>query len=156
MKSCKSHEKKWNKKHQTLSFPFFTNRFSFLMFFVSFSHVVCKISYFNMWTTKHLAQSFCTELILKNCPQFRCQLCFTTSNNWKLIWSKFGDCFWCQIDRHLSCSPDVTTHFETTDLFIKWFHEFEFWIIFITFSKGCNVYFLVQINCLLSILISIV
>ena len=52
MKSCKSHEKKWNKEHQTLSFQFFTNRFSILMFFVLFFHVVCKISNFNMWTTR--------------------------------------------------------------------------------------------------------
>ena len=31
------------KEHQTISFQFFTNRFSILMFFVSFFHVVCKI-----------------------------------------------------------------------------------------------------------------
>ena len=36
MKSCKSHEKKWNKEHQTLSFQFFINRSSILMFFVLF------------------------------------------------------------------------------------------------------------------------
>ena len=56
--------KKWNKEHQTLSFQFFTNRFSILMFFVLFFHVVYKISNFNKWTAKHLAQTSCTELTL--------------------------------------------------------------------------------------------
>ena len=55
--------KKWNKEHQTLSFPFFTNRFSILMFFVLFFHVVCKISNFDKWTAKHLAKAS-TELTL--------------------------------------------------------------------------------------------
>ena len=39
--------------------------------------------------------------------------------------------------RKLSCSPDVTTHFETSKLLLTYFHEFL--IIFITFSKGCKV-----------------
>ena len=30
-----------------------------------FFHVICKISNFNMWTPKHLAQASCTELTLK-------------------------------------------------------------------------------------------
>ena len=29
-----------------------------------FFHVICKISNFNMWTTKHLVQASCTELTL--------------------------------------------------------------------------------------------
>ena len=29
-----------------------------------FFHVICKISNFNMWTAKHLAQASCTELTL--------------------------------------------------------------------------------------------
>ena len=53
--------KKWNKEHQTLSFQFFTNKFSILMFFVLFFHVVYKISNFN------LAQASCTELTLQQC-----------------------------------------------------------------------------------------
>ena len=56
--------KKWNKEHQTLSFQFFTNRFSISMFFVLFFHVVCKISNFDKWTAKHLVQASCTELTL--------------------------------------------------------------------------------------------
>ena len=32
LKSCKNTWKKWNKEHQTLTFQFFTNRFSILMF----------------------------------------------------------------------------------------------------------------------------
>ena len=59
-----NHMKKWNKEHQTLSFQFFTNKSSILMFFVLFFHVVCKISNFNMWTAKHLVQASCTELTL--------------------------------------------------------------------------------------------
>ena len=57
--------KTWNKKQQTLSFHFFANRFSILMFFVLFFRVVCKTSNFNKWTAKHLAQASCTELTLR-------------------------------------------------------------------------------------------
>ena len=35
-----------------------------LMFFASFFHVIYKISNFNLWTAKHLAQASCTELTL--------------------------------------------------------------------------------------------
>ena len=56
--------KKWNKEHQTLSFQFFINKSSILMLLVLFFHVVCKISNFDMWTAKHLAQASCTELTL--------------------------------------------------------------------------------------------
>ena len=35
-----------------------------LLFFVSFFYVICKISNFDMWTTKHLAQASYTELTL--------------------------------------------------------------------------------------------
>ena len=35
-----------------------------LMFFVSFFHVICKISNFNILTAKHLALASCTELAL--------------------------------------------------------------------------------------------
>ena len=55
---------KWNKEHQTLSFQYFTNKSSLLVFFVLFFHVVCKISNFNKWTSWHLAQASCTELTL--------------------------------------------------------------------------------------------
>ena len=55
--------KRWNKEHRTLSFQFFSNRSSILMFFVVF-YVVCKVSYFNVWSVKHLAQASCTELTL--------------------------------------------------------------------------------------------
>ena len=51
-------------KHQTLSFQFFTDRFSILILFVLFLHVVCKISNINKRTTKYLAQASCTELTL--------------------------------------------------------------------------------------------
>ena len=59
-----NHMKKWNKEHQTLSFQFFINDSSILMPFVLFFHVVCKISYSNMWTAKHFAQGSCTEFTL--------------------------------------------------------------------------------------------
>ena len=35
-----------------------------LAFWCFFFHVVCKISNFNMWTAKYLAQASCTELTL--------------------------------------------------------------------------------------------
>ena len=34
------------------------------MLFVLFFHVVCKISFFNVWTAKYLAKASCTELTL--------------------------------------------------------------------------------------------
>ena len=40
-------------------FSVFINKSSIFMFFVLFFHVVCKISNFDMWTTKHLVQVFC-------------------------------------------------------------------------------------------------
>ena len=55
---------KWNKKHQTLSFQLFINKSSISIIFVLFFHVVCKISSYNVWTAKHLAQVSCTELTL--------------------------------------------------------------------------------------------
>ena len=61
--SCKSHEK-IKQRTSDSSFQFFINKSITLMFFVLFFHVVCKISNFNMWTTKHLAQASCTELTL--------------------------------------------------------------------------------------------
>jgi hypothetical protein len=45
-------------EHQTLIFQYFD-----VLCFVFF-HVVCKISNFNKWTAKHLAQASCTELTL--------------------------------------------------------------------------------------------
>ena len=59
LKSCKSH-----KKYETLSFQFFTNRFSILMFFISFFHFICRISNSDKWAAKHLAQVSCTEFTL--------------------------------------------------------------------------------------------
>ena len=59
-----NHMKKWNKEHKTLHFQFFTNKSSILMSFVMFFHVVCKISNFNIWTAKHLAQASFSELTL--------------------------------------------------------------------------------------------
>ena len=41
---------------QAISFQFFNNKPCILIVFVCFFHVVCKISNFNMWTVKHLAQ----------------------------------------------------------------------------------------------------
>ena len=46
--------KKWNKEHQTISYHFFTNTFSILMFFVSFFQVVCKISNFDISEPKSI------------------------------------------------------------------------------------------------------
>ena len=64
LKSCKSHEKNETKNMRLLVFSFLINKSSILMFFVLFFHVVCEISNFNMWTTKHLEQASCTELTL--------------------------------------------------------------------------------------------
>ena len=62
--------KKWNNEYQTLSFQFFTNKFSILM--SSFFHVVCNISTFDKWTEKHLAQASCIEFILAYLLIFYC------------------------------------------------------------------------------------
>ena len=43
-KSYQLDGKKWNKEHQALSFQFFINKSTILMFFVLFFRIVCKIS----------------------------------------------------------------------------------------------------------------
>ena len=58
------HMKKRNKNHQNDICIGEKLKTKGLMFFVSFFHVICKISNFNMWTAKHLAQASCTELTL--------------------------------------------------------------------------------------------
>ena len=35
-----------------------------------FFHVICKISNFNIWTAKHLAQASCTEFTLQNIDKY--------------------------------------------------------------------------------------
>jgi hypothetical protein len=45
-------------------------------FWFHFFHVICKTSYFNMWTAKHLVQASCTELtLLRKCCR-RALICF--------------------------------------------------------------------------------
>ena len=56
--------KKQNKKCQNVRFNDEKLKTKSLMFLVSFFHVFCKISNFNMWTAKYLAQASCTELTL--------------------------------------------------------------------------------------------
>ena len=87
MKYCKSYEKNETKNIRLLNFQFFINRISILMFFLSIFHVVCKISSFDMWTAKHLVQTFCIEVNLpvnfqNGLPYFReffCELDFMYS-----------------------------------------------------------------------------
>ena len=70
---CGSHIKIWNlanhmkkqyKKHQNAESIGEKLKTKGLMFFVWFGHVICKISNFNMWIAKNLAQASCTELTL--------------------------------------------------------------------------------------------
>ena len=56
--------KKQNKKPQNAKSIGEKLKTKSLMFFVSFFHVIRKISNSNMWTEKHLAQASCTELTL--------------------------------------------------------------------------------------------
>ena len=64
LKSCKSHEKNETKNIRPLFFSFLTNRFNILMFCCFVFHVVCKLSNFNKWIPKHLAQASYTEFTL--------------------------------------------------------------------------------------------
>ena len=64
MKSCKSHETNETKNIRLLVFSFSQIDLAFWCFWFWFFHVVCKISNFNMWTSKHLAQASVTELTL--------------------------------------------------------------------------------------------
>ena len=57
-----NHMKKQNKKHENTRFIDEKLKNKSLVFFVSFFHVICKISNFDMWTAKHLAQASYTEL----------------------------------------------------------------------------------------------
>ena len=59
-----NHMKKCNKEHQTLSFQLFTNRFSILMFFVSFFKWFARFLNSNQWIAKHLAQDSSSKLTL--------------------------------------------------------------------------------------------
>ena len=59
-----NHMKKQNKKHHNAKYIGEKLKTKGLMILISF-YVICKISNFNMWTTKHLAQGSCTELTLK-------------------------------------------------------------------------------------------
>ena len=63
LKSCKPYQKQ-NKKSQNAKSIVDKLKTKGLMFFVSFFHVICKISNFNMWTAKRLAQASCTDLTL--------------------------------------------------------------------------------------------
>ena len=66
----------WKNETKNISFQFFINRSSILMFFVLFFHVASKISNFIMWNAKHLMQDSCSDLTLLfgwlwgQCPVF--------------------------------------------------------------------------------------
>ena len=62
--------KKQNKTHQNAKSIGEKLKSKGLTFFVSFFHVICKISNFDMWTAKYLAQASCTELTLKGSCDF--------------------------------------------------------------------------------------
>ena len=64
LKSCKSNEKNETKNIRLLFFSFSTLNLIILMLFVSFDHVVFKISNIDMWTIKYLVQASYTELPL--------------------------------------------------------------------------------------------
>ena len=52
-----------------------------------FFHVICKISIFNMWTAKHLAQGSCTEFTLQKIEHYICFPHKKTTLKW--YFSKF-------------------------------------------------------------------
>ena len=71
---CGSHIEIWNlanhmktqkKKYQNAIFINEKWKLRIWYSLYHFFHVICKISNFNMWTAKHLAQASCTELNLK-------------------------------------------------------------------------------------------
>ena len=51
-------------KIRLLVFHFSSTHVAFWCFLILFFHAVCKVSNFNMWTAKHLAQASWTELTL--------------------------------------------------------------------------------------------
>ena len=55
-----------HKKQQHLNAKFIGEKLKTRVwhFLFHYFHVICKISNFNMWTAKHLAQASCTELTL--------------------------------------------------------------------------------------------
>ena len=57
-----NHMKKQNKKHHNAKYIGEKLKTKNLMFHLF--HVIGKISNFDMWTAKHLAQASCTELTL--------------------------------------------------------------------------------------------
>ena len=59
---CGSHIKIWNLGNHMKNIKNWKLRVWCSLF--HFFHVICKISNFNIWTAKHLAQASCTELTL--------------------------------------------------------------------------------------------
>jgi len=91
-KSCKPHED-WNKRKKPQNNIFIDQKnwkLRVWCYFFHFFHVICKISNFNMWTAKHLAQVSCTELTL---TQKKKHFTFQPSKKMenKIWWNKFVD-----------------------------------------------------------------
>ena len=105
--TCKSHEIKWSKEYQTLSFQFFTNRFSILIFLILFFHVVCKISNFDKWTAKHLVQAPFTELTLlldeTNLPSMYISFLFQLWFSWALLGLSWSAIFYGYSSIFMKC-----------------------------------------------------
>ena len=64
MKSYKPHEKTKQKSIKMLDLLMKNWKLRVWWSLFNFFHGICKISNFNLWTAKHLAQASCTELTL--------------------------------------------------------------------------------------------
>ena len=92
MKSCKSHEKKLNKEHQTLSFQFFINKSSNLMFFVLFCFFV-RFARFQILICK--PQSIWSKLLILSWLYCKIITVFTLLYSFQRYWN--GKARWTKI-----------------------------------------------------------
>ena len=82
-----NHMNKQDKMHQNAKSIVEKLKTKGLMFFVWFFHVICKVSNFNIWTTKHLAQASFTELtLIVSCKLFSRFLAQQWSKTFAGIW----------------------------------------------------------------------
>ena len=98
---CGSHIKIWNlanhmkkltKSIKILDLLIKNWKLRFWWSLFHFFHVICKISNFNMWTAKHLAQASCTELSLLT---YHCEITNINLNHylqWTMATFVFRSC----------------------------------------------------------------
>ena len=115
-------KKSETKNIRLLVFSFTSINLSFWCFFVPCFLVVCKISNFNMWTAKQLAQVSCTELPLRAyCPNLYTLLKRHSTYHDPLFFYKWGQKGLAKILKHYFCL-DFAFDFSKITPFLFYFY----------------------------------